>query len=291
MGWSTERGGVYHPTLADQQQQQPQQQCSPSPRAMHALELYRACAAAGQKVRFTVEQRPEGEYFTLSSRPPPPASQATQAAAAGVRRPRRKPNKRRAEKLQNRRESRRSTTAARWLQQQPLGNGSASDPQQQQQQQARASSSCTPKSTVAAATDSALQQQREQQRTRAAASGGAQPIWAAKPADAATPTMETRSSKKRRIALSPGGAITPATATPAHPFPPPTPISGAIPQTDGAEEAPMTPPMQQRQESGYRPAPPPPPMTRLSKSSVHVLCRRCSKIQHSVHFKYCYKCC
>ena len=150
MGWSTERGGVYHPTLADQQQQQqqpqpqqqPQQQWSPSPRAMLALELYRACVAAGQKVRFMVEQRPEGEYFTLSSRPPPPASPATQAAAAGVRRPRRKPNKRRAEKQQIRRESRRSTTAAR-SQQQPLGNGTASDPQQQQQQQARASSSCT----------------------------------------------------------------------------------------------------------------------------------------------------
>ena len=86
------------------------------------------------------------------------------------------------------------------------------------------------------------------------------------------------------------GATAPDTAPPVHPSPPPTPISGVIPQTDGAEEAPMTPPVQQMQESSYRPAPPPPPMTRLSRSPYHVLCRRCSDKQHSVHFKYCYKC-
>ena len=88
-----ERGGVHHPTLADQQQQQSlqqaqhqqqqhqqqqpelqpqqQQQWGPSPRAMHALDLYRACLVAGQNARFVVEQRPEGEYFSLTSRPPP----------------------------------------------------------------------------------------------------------------------------------------------------------------------------------------------------------------------------
>ena len=61
----------------DQQRQQPQlqpqhqQQWGPSPRAMHALDLYRACLAAGQNARFLVEQRPEGEYFSLTSRPPP----------------------------------------------------------------------------------------------------------------------------------------------------------------------------------------------------------------------------
>ena len=90
-----ERGGVYHPTLADQQQrqqqslqqslqqpqhqqqqqpqpqQQHQQQWGPSPRAMHALDLYRTCVAAGQKARFVVEQQSEGEYFSLTSWPPP----------------------------------------------------------------------------------------------------------------------------------------------------------------------------------------------------------------------------
>ena len=75
-----------------------------------------------------------------------------------------------------------------------------------------------------------------------------------------------------------------------HPSPPPTPGSGVIPQTDGAEEAPVTPLVQQMQESSYRPAPPPPPMTRLSRSPYHVLCRRCSDKQHHIHFKYCYKC-
>ena len=141
-----ERGGVHHPTLADQQQQQSlqqaqhqqqqqqqqqpqlqpqqQQQWGPSPRAMHALDLYLACLAAGQNARFLVEQRPEGEYFSLTSRPPPTAA-ATTAAAAGKRRPGMKPNKKRAEKQCTRRESRRSTTAAR-PHQQHLGKGPAS---------------------------------------------------------------------------------------------------------------------------------------------------------------------
>ena len=108
-----DRGGVYHLTLADQQQQQQrhqqslqqpqqpqqqslqqpqqqqqslqqpqpqqhhQQQWGPSPRAMHALDLYRACVAAGQKARFVVEQRPEEEYFSLTSWPPSPAAAAS----------------------------------------------------------------------------------------------------------------------------------------------------------------------------------------------------------------------
>ena len=91
MGRSTDRGGLNHPTLADRQQQQTQQkhqqQWGPSPQAIHAFEMYRACVAAGQLARFTVEQRREGEYYSLSSRPPPPA-----AAAAGGKRPGRKPN-------------------------------------------------------------------------------------------------------------------------------------------------------------------------------------------------------
>ena len=80
----------------------------------------------------------------------------------------------------------------------------------------------------------------------------------------------------------------------------PSPTARFIPQTDGAEEAPTTPPAHQEPErmpesemmleACYRPAPPPPPMTRLSRSPHHVLCRRCSEKQHSVHFKYCYKC-
>ena len=88
MGWRAERGWVNHLTLSDQQQrqqsqkqqqsqqqqqpqQQQQQQWGPSPRAMHAFDLYRACLAAGQQARFTVQQRPGGEYIYLSSSPPP----------------------------------------------------------------------------------------------------------------------------------------------------------------------------------------------------------------------------
>ena len=46
---------------AQQPQQQQQQQWGPSPRAMHAFDLYRACLAAGQQARFTVQQQPGGE--------------------------------------------------------------------------------------------------------------------------------------------------------------------------------------------------------------------------------------
>ena len=110
MGWCTERGPVVN-TLADQQQKQPsqqqppqqqeyQQQRGPSPRALQAFDLYRVCVAMGHMARFTVVQRPEGEFFTLSSRPPPPHS----AAAARGRGPGRRPNKKRVDKQRARRE-------------------------------------------------------------------------------------------------------------------------------------------------------------------------------------------
>ena len=273
MGWCDGRDSASPPYLTDQQQQQ-----GPSLRVTQALELYRACVAAGQWVRFSVEQRVEGEFISFVSKPP--AAAATAAAAAT--RKRKKMNKRRAERQRKWRETQGSSSAAARAQQQPLPAGS-----QQQQQQLQATASYS----------SILQQQIPV--PQAAAAGYAQHTRAVKPA-AAAPTMETRSSKKRRIALSPGGATAPGPAVPVNPSPPPPPVCSFIPQTDGAEEAPTTPPAHQEPErmpesemmpeACYRPAPPPPPMTRLSRSPHHVLCRRCSEKQHSVHFKYCYKC-
>ena len=310
MVWGTERGGAYHPTLADQQQQQPpqqqqqqqppqqqeyQQQRGPSPRALQAFDLYRVCVAMGHMARFTVVQRPEGEFFTLSSRPPPPHS----AAAARGRGPGRRPNKKRVDKQRARRERLSSMTAAQ-SQQQPQRKSPGQDPQQQQQKQATASSSCTPQRTFAAAASSAPQQRPQQQSSRAA--GVTQHNQAAKLA-AAIP-METRSSKKRRIALSPGGATVTATADmplPGKSPPPSTPLSGdAIPQLDGAEETPSKPPAPQDRDTTpgsetppercLRPAPPPPPMTRLTRCPYLVLCRRCSERTHNIAFKYCNRC-
>ena len=122
MGRSTDRGGVSHPTLADrQQQQQYQQQWGPSHQAIHAFEMYQVCVAAEQLARFTVEQRREVEYYSLSSRSPPPAAAATSAAAAGGKRSGRKPNKKQVEKQQARRESRHSVGAARQQLNSPKG--------------------------------------------------------------------------------------------------------------------------------------------------------------------------
>ena len=260
-------------------------------RALQAFDLYRVCVAAGLTARFTVVQRPEGEFFTLSSRPPHPAP------AARGRRPGRKPNKKRIAKQQARKERQSSLTAAQ-SQQQPQGKGPSQDPQQQQQLQATASSSYTPQHTFAAVANSALQQRPQQQSSRTA--GVTQHIRAAKPA--ATASMETRSGKKRRIALSPGEATATAdTSLPRKLSPPSTPSSGdAIPQLDGVEETPPTPPVLQDREmmpdretppeGRLRPAPPPPPMTRLTRCSYLVLCRRCFKRTHSISFSYCSRC-
>ena len=57
----SERGGVNHRRLTDQQQQQGTQP-SASPQATHAFDLYLECVVAGQWARFSVEQRPDGEY-------------------------------------------------------------------------------------------------------------------------------------------------------------------------------------------------------------------------------------
>ena len=185
MGWCAGTGGEYHPTLADQQQQQ---LWEPSPRASQAFELYRVCIAAGQRVKFSVEQRREGEYIFLSCRPHPPtaaareaeaargaaaareAAAARRAAAAKGKKAGRKPNKRRAAKQQAWRDFQSSLAAARRKrQQQPQETRPVCNPQQQatassscslQQQQATASSSCPEQQQATASSIGPHQQQQ-----------------------------------------------------------------------------------------------------------------------------------
>ena len=316
MGVGTERGGVNSPSWADQQQQQqqpPQQQqqhqlpWGPSPRAMHAWEVYRACVAAGQQARFTVEQRPEGEFFSLSSRPFPPAATATSVAAAGGRRYSRKPNQKRAERLRARRESRRSITAAR-LQQLPKGKRSASDLQQHRQQQATASSrQQATASSRQQATASSRQQATASSRctvppTDAAADRGPllQPVQPATTpaaqAAAGTParsthhthqqqqqqhssTRETRASKRRKTWSSPGNDAVPQQ----NDAPPSTPATpGGIPQIDGEVSEPGTP---------YRDPPTPPPMSpHFPRHPYKVLCKLCVQKSHYLTYAQCEFC-
>ena len=86
------RGGFSHHRQTTQQQQQQLSgtHTAASPRAGHAFKLYSECVLAGQWVRLTVQQRQDGEYVTLVSRPL--AAAATAAAARSQRKSVRKPN-------------------------------------------------------------------------------------------------------------------------------------------------------------------------------------------------------
>ena len=144
MGWCDERDGASLPYLTDQQQQQ-QQHRGYSPLFTQTLELYRACVAAGQRARFSVEQRAEGEYISFSCKPP--AAAAT-AAAAAKRKQKKKPNKRRVELQriwQENRSGRRIAAAAQQqLQREPSNS-------HQQQAVSSSSNSCSSKGPPATA--------------------------------------------------------------------------------------------------------------------------------------------
>ena len=271
MGWCDERDCVSPPNLTSQQHQQQ----GPSPRVTQALELYRVCVAAGQCVRFSVEQRAEGEFISLSSKPPAAAA----IAAAVSKKQKKKQNKRRVELRRKWQENHSSSTAAaaRAQQQPPPAGG-------QQQQQATTSYSSILKKLPTPSSSAASRPLATQQTTRTAA------------AAAVGSTMETRSSKKRKVALSPGGATVAGPASPSMPMP----IGSGIPQTDGAEETPMTPPVHTEGDrligvdtttvQRYQPAPVPPPMTRLSRHPLRVLCRFCSMKTHNISYAQCEFC-
>ena len=289
MGWCDERDAARPFNQTGQQQQQLQ---GFSPRATQALELYRVCVAAGQWVRFSVEQRGDGEIISFSSKPP--AAAATTAAANGAKKRRKKMNKRRAERQRKWWESRSSSLAAAASAQKQPPPAGVQQQQQQLQKQVNASFRLTHQPTYAAAAGGcSLPTQKPP--TAAAVVACPQPAVAGKPAATAR-TMETRSSKKRKIVLSPVTAATSGTP-PVNPSPPPSPVSSGIPQTDGAEEAPTSPPERERTPrsktpSEVQPVPLPPPMTRLLPSPHHVLCMRmrCSRNIHSIRYNHCVRC-
>ena len=72
------------------------QQRSPTELSRHAFSLYRQCVAAGQWARINIENRPDGQHITLSSRPMAAAPAAACAQEGAARR--RRPNQRRKEK-------------------------------------------------------------------------------------------------------------------------------------------------------------------------------------------------
>ena len=157
---------------------------------------------------------------------------------------------------------RRSKAAAKTATQQPKESLAARDAQQQQQQQQQQAAAATAGNSEQTPAAAAEPKQHEHDSHRSC-----------QRRQAAWRIIETRSSKKRKIALTPVGAAAPDPELPANPPSPPTPICGAILHTDGAEEAPMTSPAHQEREkttesempseAKYRPAPEPPPMTRL----------------------------
>ena len=114
------RGGRSGSVL-QQQQRTPASPPTVSQRARHAFSLYCECVAAGQWARLTIEQRPEGETFHVSSRPWAAAPAAARARTK-EKKARRRPNKKRLAAKQLWRESRGSGPAA-------------AVPRQQQQQQ------------------------------------------------------------------------------------------------------------------------------------------------------------
>ena len=114
------RGDRHQLTSQSQQQKEASAPHTVSAQARHAFNLYRECVSAGMWARLVIEQRPAGEYFSLSSRP----LAAAPAAARDGKQPRktRRPNKRRAEKKQLWQRSRGTFAAAASLGQQQQQN-------------------------------------------------------------------------------------------------------------------------------------------------------------------------
>ena len=247
-------------------------------------ELYRACVAAGQLAKFSVELRVDGEYFHLSSRPPTPhTAAATQIAAArGVCRQGRRPNTKRVEKF---RAWRRSKAAAKRATQQPKESVPAHNAQQQQQRHQQTQQQQQQQQQQANVSESQQQQQQQPKQHNRDSHSSCQLR------QAAWSTIETRSSKKRRIALSPGGAAALDPALPGILPSPPSPGSGDIPQMDGAEEAPMTPTPDRSVTPPFKDPPTPPPMSPFFPTDPNrVICHVCLKNVHFLMYEQCEFC-
>ena len=241
--------------------------------------------AAGQLAKFSVELRVDGEYFHLSSRPPTPhTAAATQIAAArGMCRQGRRPNTKRVEKC---RAWRRSKAAAKRATQQPKESVPAHNAQQQQQQQRHQQTQQQQQQQQQQANVSESQQQQQQPKQHNRDSHSSCQLR-----QAAWSTIETRSSKKRRIVLSPGGAAALDPALPGILSSPPLLGSGDIPQMDGVEEAPMTPTPDRSVTTLFKDPPMPPPMSPFFPTDPNrVICHLCLKNIHFLMYEQCEFC-
>ena len=91
------RGNRCGLTVRQQQQQLTQASHPTGPLACHAYRLYRQCVAASQWAPVQIEQQPEGELITLSSRTWAAAPAAVRTGREAQPKRTRKPNKRRLE--------------------------------------------------------------------------------------------------------------------------------------------------------------------------------------------------
>jgi len=179
-----------------------------SPRALHALDLYRECVESGQWASLYIEQLPEGDIITLLCRP----AAATTAAA---KKKRRRPNPSRIAKQaawRARRQQRKQQQQREPLQ--TTLQATVSNSSQQQQQPVATVSSSSPSRQLAGLTAA----------TNSYAAVAAQMRQPPPPT-----SRETRSAKKRKATHPPDAAS-----------PPPSGVCGDIPQLDGATSPPST---------------------------------------------------
>jgi len=231
-----------------------------SPRAAHALELYRECGAAGQRCKIMLEQRRGGEYITLQISPPA-------ARAAGRSRP---PNLRRAEQQAAKKGARQQQRK----QQQP-GHTSSGD-----NQPSVPTAPATPTRSYAAVVVTPQQQEgagvptprltraRKKRKAEGSPATASPPQSNLPQLDGAHSPPPTPSSPTTPPQLpTPSPSRSPPTQTPPPPSPSPAPrLSAPLPPP------PTTPP-----------EPPPPPPSR-------VLCRFCKTVEHSDIYFICAVC-
>ena len=152
-----------------------------------------------------------------------------------------------------------------------------------------ASSSSTQQHSVAAA-NSVLLQQTEQSTTTPAALVAAENLATTKTAtqhhqnglqQQPSSARETRSSKKRKVWLSPCSDTPTSNVTPASP--------GGIPQVDGADSVPKTP--DRCVTPPFKDPPTPPPMSPFFPTDPNrVICHLCLKNVHFLMYEQCEFC-
>ena len=260
-----------------QHQQQRKSVLTPTEHARLAFSLYRQCVAAGQWARVSVEQRPDGEYITFSSRP----SAAAPAAAGSEkvmkpRRRRRRPNQRRVKQKEI------------WV----------------QSQSKRQQSSLPVKATTAAGATYAKVAASPASPAARVAAATADPTGSPRPTGAAShPPQQLQPTTYRTWEARPAASATAirlvstVLSSPAQPRV--SSGSDVFAQLDGAGTSPQASP--DRQPGGV-PESPPSPSSEPSPLSLptvppppppppgRVLCRLCGELEHREDFFMCARC-